>query len=51
MQTIAAPDGRSQQNDRPNPPIPPSVAMIQPMSRRARVPRATVIPQTAGTIR
>src|SRR5437870_3289593 len=34
VQTIAAPDGRSHQKERNNPAIPPSHAIIHPMSKR-----------------
>src|SRR6185503_12615317 len=51
VQTIAAPDGRSQQKERNRPAIPPTHAMIHPMSNRRLILVARLIPQTAGTIR
>ena len=51
VQTIAAPEGKSPQNEKKSPPTPPIKAMIQPINSRRLSEPARLIPQTAGTIR
>src|SRR5438132_740807 len=51
VQTMAAPEGKSHQNERKSTPTPPIKAMSQPIRSLLPSEPARLIPQTAGTIR